>query len=49
MKLVTSKTKTKVSSVRFSLEQNRLIDLCARLNCVPRSRIIDQAINEFFE
>jgi predicted transcriptional regulator len=49
MKIVTTKTKAKIITVRFSTEQNQMIDNCAKVNNVSKSRIINQAVTEFFE
>lgn len=49
MKIVKTKTKSKVITVRFSAEQNQIIDNCAKVNKVSKSRIINQAVTEFFE
>jgi uncharacterized protein (DUF1778 family) len=43
MKIVTTKTKAKIITVRFSTEQNQMIDNCAK------SRIINQAVTDFFD
>lgn len=48
MRIVTTKTKTKVSTVRLSNELNQMIDNCAKVNKVSKSRIINQAVTDFF-
>jgi predicted transcriptional regulator len=49
MKKVESKTKVTVSTVRISSELNKLIGNCARENNVSKSRVINQAVTDFFK
>jgi predicted DNA-binding protein len=42
------KDNKEVTTVRFSAEQKQLIGRCARLNSVSKSRVVQEAINEYF-
>ena len=48
MKTVETKSKATVSTFRLSSELNSLISNCAKHNNVSKSRVINQAVREFF-
>jgi hypothetical protein len=48
MKKVLKNNNDFTTTVRFDKKQKDLIEVCAKLNDVSKSRVIQQAVNDFF-
>jgi hypothetical protein len=48
MRKVTTKAKEIVSTVRLNRELNDMVNVCSKVNGVSKSRVINQAVTEFF-
>jgi len=49
MRTVLKENKDLTTTVRFDFKQRQLIEVCAKVNSVSRSRVVQEAVKQFFK